>query len=117
MNNLYNFTKHELITLVQPPRTQQAVVNQPMIVPTEQSGQSSASPDLMTFPEKHSFEGKHSVIDSQSDVFRAEIEKLKLEMEYIKVLTKKVSSEIEILELKKKSLSANCTVLSSSEQQ
>lgn len=117
MNTLYDFTKHELITLVQPPRTQQSVVNQPMIVATEQSGQSSASPNLPTFPEEHSFEGKHSVNHSQSDVFGAEIEKLKLEMEYIKLLTKKVSSEIEILELKKKSLSANCTALSSSEKQ
>lgn len=109
--------KHELITLVQPPGTQQAVMNQPTIATTEQPMQAATSPISKTFPEEHSFGGKHNVYDSQSELFVAEIEKLKLEMEYIKLLTKKVSSEIEILELKKKSLSANCTALSSSEKQ
>nr|XP_034321877.1 uncharacterized protein LOC105318691 isoform X3 [Crassostrea gigas] len=103
--------------LVQPPGTQQAVVNQPTIATTEQPRPTATSPISKTFPEEHSFRGKHNVYDCQSEIFVAEIEKLKLEMEYIKLLTKKVSSEIEILELKKKSLSANCTVLSSSEQQ
>lgn len=111
MNNLYNFTKHELITLVQPPGTQQAVVNQPTIATTEQPRQAATFLISKTFPEEHSFGGKQNVYDSQSELFIAEIEKLKLEIEYIKLLTKKVSSEIEILELKKKSLSANCTAL------
>ncbi|XP_065923326.1 uncharacterized protein [Magallana gigas] len=101
----------------QPPGTQQAVVNQPTIATMEQPMQAATSPISKTFPEEHSFGGKHNVYDSQSELFVAEIEKLKLEMEYIKLLTKKVSSEIEILELKKKSLSANCTALSSSEKQ
>lgn len=104
------------MTLVQPPGTQPAVVNQRSIATTEQPRQSATSPNSTTFHEEHFFEGTHSVYDSQSEVFVAEIKKLKLETEYIKLLTKKVSLEIENLELKKKSLSANCTLLFQSEQ-
>lgn len=96
--------------------TQKAAVNQPKIATTEQPRQSVTSPNSTTLPKEHSLKGKHGINDSQSELFAAEIEKLKLEMEYIKLMMKKVSSEIEILELKKNSLSTNCSSLSQSEQ-
>lgn len=77
-------------------------MNQPKIATTEQPRQSVTSPNSTTLPKEHSLKGKHGINDSQSELFAAEIEKLKLEMEYIKLMMKKVSSEIEILELKKK---------------
>lgn len=90
------------MTLVQASGTHQAV-DQPTIATTKQPRQSvthSTSPNSTTFPEKHSFERKHSVDDIQSEILLAEKEKLQLEIEYIKLMMKKVSSEIEILELK-----------------
>lgn len=91
-------------------------MNQPKIATTEQPRQSVTSPNSTTLPKEHSLKGKHGINDNQSELFAAEIEKLKLEMEYIKLMMKKVSSEIEILELKKNSLSTNCSSLSQSEQ-
>lgn len=65
---------------------------------------------LKIFFEEYFFGGKYNVYDSQLEFFVVEIEKLKLEMEYIKFLMKKVLLEIEILELKKKYLLVNCIV-------
>lgn len=56
-------------------------MNQPKIATTEQPRSAATSPISKTFPEEHSFGGKHYVYDSQSELFVAEIEKLKLEME------------------------------------
>lgn len=106
----YNFTKHKIITVGEPSGTQQAVVNQPTIATTEQPRQSVTSPYSTTYPEH--YEKNPNIDDIQSEVLFAEKEKLKLEIEYIKLKMKKVSSEIEILELKKKSLTANCPSLS-----
>lgn len=106
----FNFTKHKIITVGEPSGTQQAVVNQPTIATTEQPRQSVTSPYSTTYPEH--YEKNPNIDDIQSEVLFAEKEKLKLEIEYIKLKMKKVSSEIEILELKKKSLTANCPSLS-----
>lgn len=51
-SNRYNYTKHELMALVQPPGTQQSVMNQPVIATM-----------------------RHSVYINQSELFVAEMEK------------------------------------------
>ena len=52
------------------------------------------------------------VNDIHTDVLLIEKEKIKLEMEYIQLNMKKVTSEMELLEMKKNSLSKHCFSLS-----
>lgn len=52
------------------------------------------------------------VNDIHTDVLLIEKEKIKLEMEYIQLKMKKVTSEMELLEMKKNSLSTHCFSLS-----
>lgn len=92
----------------------QQAVSQSIISTTQRPG----IPDLLATSTRTAtslyaanVEGKHIDDDICSKVFFAEKEKLKLEMEYIKLKMKRISSEIDLFELKKKLLTANCQSL------